>query len=617
MKNILFLLIFLLINILLTNATHIVGGHLSCSRLTDSTHMVTLNLYFDVISGDPRALRDSVEVGMFYKKNNAFIGSFVLKINSSTPVQYSFPECDNGVQKTNIVNYSKVVKLKNVKFNNVSYNGTDDFYLAHEQCCRNGTVSNIINPLATGMVFYCEFSALSVSGKSFNNSHPQYKVIGGEYICKGQNFQIDFSATDADGDSLTYNLANPWAGYTNSFVNNAYLNPAPYATVIWRSGFDAYNAIPGKVPLGINPETGVLYVNSSLTGLYVFGVECNEYRNGVKIGTVRHEYQLSVRTCPLKSNPHILVFDKQNNIKHKDTITLKTGVKKCFNIKATDTTANSVISFTSAGDKNFELSWATIPSGNSLTTKSKFDTLSLSACFEGCYKPSAKPYRYYFMVSDNACPVRNTDTVSVLIHVTDTTHAPQIFSDYKASINPVEVGSQSNVNIWAADQDTGDSLTLQYFYPNTLGSTSFENNIYNNQLITIWKPACSDIFRNQSQIAYFAYDRNCIRHYSDTLIHTYHTTAFDTFFVKNIPNIITPNADGANDDFVIDKVNIYPCNVPDIAVSVDIINRYGVNVFKSNQLDFRWHPGDFPDGVYYYIINIQNNIYKSRLWVVR
>jgi gliding motility-associated-like protein len=95
-------------------------------------------------------------------------------------------------------------------------------------------------------------------------------------------------------------------------------------------------------------------------------------------------------------------------------------------------------------------------------------------------------------------------------------------------------------------------------------------------------------------------------------------TCFDTdevtVTVKSpiaIPNVITINGDGVNDTWIIDNINEYP------NATIEIFNRWGNIVWKSIGYSKQWdgtsyHNGEvLPDGTYFYIINLQNQLYKE------
>jgi gliding motility-associated-like protein len=72
----------------------------------------------------------------------------------------------------------------------------------------------------------------------------------------------------------------------------------------------------------------------------------------------------------------------------------------------------------------------------------------------------------------------------------------------------------------------------------------------------------------------------------------------------DIPNVFSPNGDGANDLWIIDKIEQYPNAV------VQIFNRYGGQLFekkgysRSNAWDGNNNGSPLPVGAYYYIIRL-------------
>jgi hypothetical protein len=79
-----------------------------------------------------------------------------------------------------------------------------------------------------------------------------------------------------------------------------------------------------------------------------------------------------------------------------------------------------------------------------------------------------------------------------------------------------------------------------------------------------------------------------------------------------VPNLITYNHDGMNDSFVV--LNIIP------NTHVEIYNRWGSCVFKSENYENNWYPEDVSDGVYYCHVSNSNSCvkdYKQWLEVIR
>jgi gliding motility-associated-like protein len=84
----------------------------------------------------------------------------------------------------------------------------------------------------------------------------------------------------------------------------------------------------------------------------------------------------------------------------------------------------------------------------------------------------------------------------------------------------------------------------------------------------------------------------------------------DTAFDPNaIPNVFTPNGDGANDTFFIR-------NIP-TGTQVSISNRWGSEVFSSKNYQNDWTGGNYPEGVYFYQISVEGNTFTGWVEIIR
>ena len=95
--------------------------------------------------------------------------------------------------------------------------------------------------------------------------------------------------------------------------------------------------------------------------------------------------------------------------------------------------------------------------------------------------------------------------------------------------------------------------------------------------------------------------------------------ASDNVFVRvfqkiTIPNAFSPNGDGINDRWVIDKLDTYPESV------TEVYNRYGQLVFRSMGYSRPWdgtyNGKPLPVGTYYYIIDRKNGFPLLGSWVM-
>lgn len=90
-----------------------------------------------------------------------------------------------------------------------------------------------------------------------------------------------------------------------------------------------------------------------------------------------------------------------------------------------------------------------------------------------------------------------------------------------------------------------------------------------------------------------------------------HDFSFSNLF---IPNVFTPNNDGLNDYFCLFTT---PCNF----LRISIYNRWGKQIFSSDNPNFRWNGyfnnSEVPDGVYIVLITSPAKIYNGTLTLLR
>lgn len=251
--------------------------------------------------------RDARAVLYIYKKsNNQFVDSVTVNYESSKGVTYQNKSCASARSMRTLQGvYTGTITLSSQK-----YGDTGGYYMVWERCCRNGDINNIKDPGKTGMVFYLEFPPVSIADTS-----PEFQFPNGQYICVNRRFTMNMSAVDEDGDELRYSLVTPMRGNTSADANLSVGNSKPkssYPLVQWEVGISLANVIPGPSPLEIGTKTGVLTVIAGQIGLYVFAIQCEEFRNGKKIGLVRRDFQLLVIDCGTdKPDPPIVMVDSK------------------------------------------------------------------------------------------------------------------------------------------------------------------------------------------------------------------------------------------------------------------------------------------------------------------
>ena len=173
------------------------------------------------------------------------------------------------------------------------------YTLVHQRCCRSPSITNLVIPEDQG------FSLTTTIPGNLTlvnpNSTPIFNELPQAFVCNNYPFQLDNSATDMDGDSLSYTLCPIFLGGTPlTPIPNPPTGP-PFTQVGWSPGFSSPNPLGAVAGLTINPITGLLSGTPNLAGKFALGVCVIEWRNGQQIGSILRDFTLDVVTCNIQS----------------------------------------------------------------------------------------------------------------------------------------------------------------------------------------------------------------------------------------------------------------------------------------------------------------------------
>ncbi len=300
MNNRLFMILGLLLSLAFYDArgSHIVGGEMTYTYLGDTMisgsvrhiYRVSLSIYEDCQNGQPEAIAQD---------NPAYLGVYQAAIPfslvradsvgfSGSPV--TVPTNFNNSCVTNIPPTCLLKKTFVMTYYLIP--NAAGYVIDYQRCCRNNAVQNIQQPGNNGSTYFCYIPP----GQVHNNS-AVFKNYPPQIICLNNPLFYDNSATDADGDSLSYGFAPALKGANDADIKPFPPGAPPFDTVDYVSGFSPQQPIPGFPQIQIDPLTGRVTGTPNRIGRFLVTVYCNEYRDGILINTITREFQFVVTDC--------------------------------------------------------------------------------------------------------------------------------------------------------------------------------------------------------------------------------------------------------------------------------------------------------------------------------
>ena len=177
----------------------------------------------------------------------------------------------------------------------------EEYVAAYQTCCRSNSILNVQqysipgSPIpGEGSTYSCNIPGTNTL-KTGTNSSAVFALKDTVLVCSSKKIDLDFSATDPDGDSLSYSFC---AAYNRGASTDAsIIDPSqpPYQAVTYKSGYS------GESPLGsgvvIDPATGKINGEAPPAGAYVVNVCVAEWRNGAIISVHRKDFIVRVSNC--------------------------------------------------------------------------------------------------------------------------------------------------------------------------------------------------------------------------------------------------------------------------------------------------------------------------------
>jgi gliding motility-associated-like protein len=590
--------------------THIVGGEMYYDHLGNNVYQITVKLYRDC-SGI--AFDDPIRIGV-YTGNNVFQQFLTVPFpgGSNVPVFVDNP-CltlpPNLCLET--ASYVTTVNLPPIP---------GGYILSYQRCCRTGIITNLQNPADLGLTVVTRIPGPDL----LPNSSPRFNELPPVAVCMNEPLVFDHSATDPDGDQLVYELCTPFNGGTSTNPNPipSQATAPPYPFLPWAAGYSENYPIDSNPAIAIDPVTGLLTMTPTQLGYYTVGVCVSEYRNGVLIGVSRRDVLFNVVPCDADVNAGILSQ-------------LPSQICAGLTMNFTNTSVGGNTWFWDFGDPSTDqdVSTAQNPSWTYAQTGTYTVTLVANPG-EVCADTATAVFLVYvppvpfFEVPADLCGGSEVTLVAEGAFTEQATAAwnlgggasPSSASGLVATAVFDPIGMHTVTLTMVQDGCTG-SYTSSFFVhpipvalftewpvsPQLAGTVVQFNDLSsgNGGVLSSWTWTVNG--QVVSTAPNFTWENTLPGTYWVTLTvvtadgceHSYTITYVINAGEIVIPNVFSPNADGSNDNFVIENAQYY-------RNTLTIYNRWGMVVYETANYRNNWQATGVPEGTYYYIFTLED-----------
>ena len=309
-------------------ANHLKGGWIyyeylgNGSTANTSKYRITVKQYLDCHSSGGQ-LDPDVFLGIFDGATNQLLQTVTVPLTSTVFENKSNFDCITSPPEVcyRVDEYVTILDLPD---------NSGGYIVSVQRCCRIAGILNVSNSNSVGITYTNKIPGI-INGIVYrNNSSPVFAQKDTAIVCHNAFFSFDFSATDADGDSLSYSFTEGLLGGDGTMPgtrpNPPILPPPPYlpgAIVPYSPGYSGLSPMGSRVT--INPLTGIISgIAPNATGTYVVAVAVNEFRNGTLIGSTRKEIHIDVTNCQLTAAqllPKYITCDGFNLTFKNETLT--------------------------------------------------------------------------------------------------------------------------------------------------------------------------------------------------------------------------------------------------------------------------------------------------------
>ncbi len=359
------------------HASHSMGANLTYSCLGNDRYEITLSFYRDCVGILPD-LNAIVNV-----QSSCYPDAYIVLSQVPGTGQEITPVCSTEVTTCQGGTYTGIQEYVYTATVQLPAN-CNDWLFSYDLCCRNAAITTILNPDINNMYIY----AMLDNTVTPCNSSPVFSNRPVPFVCLGQEFCFNHGAYDVDGDSLVYSLITPYGIYGSQV---SYIPP-----------YSAQNPLITSPAMTFNTATGDFCMTPTQLDVTVMAVLVEEYRNGVRIGSVERDIQITVIPCT-NVIPELTGINGTTNF----SMNACADQPFCFDINSSDQDA----------PQNTYITWDySIPGATFTTTGGARETGTF------CWTPSQSdisnvPHCFTVTVMDDNCPYAGSQTYSYCITV--------------------------------------------------------------------------------------------------------------------------------------------------------------------------------------------------------
>lgn len=285
-----------------TKANHIVGGDVTYKFIEFNASMtlakfeVTFNMYRDTRSQMAAGFDEDAGFGIYRETSPGNWDHVETKrAEPSNPEDVTFVDDPCITEPSNVgVETGFYIFEVELPLNDLNY------MVAYQRCCRNPTITNLVDPGDTGAAFNIIFTPFA---REVGNNSPDFKFYPPLFICNQFNMDENVSGEDMDGDFLSYKFCTPTAaggpgggGCQRPVPNPSFCLP-PFDEVAFLPPYSPQDPMGGDPKISINPFTGIISGVPTVEGQFIVGVCMEEYRDQKLLTIVNRDIQFNVLTC--------------------------------------------------------------------------------------------------------------------------------------------------------------------------------------------------------------------------------------------------------------------------------------------------------------------------------